>query len=316
MADQFLTHNEALFYPFTLTRNLEDMRIGILTIKEKYNALNESGIKNPLQLPHYFSRQEDNILNNVTDLVFKNEWALLKDFEWITKNRISAPISATNKTTATHHIFIEEGAIVEHCILNAAAGPIYIGKNALVMEGTCIRGACAIGEGTVVKMGAKIYGATTIGPYCVVGGEIKNSIFFGYSNKAHDGYLGDSVVGEWCNFGAGTSNSNLKNNASEIEINLKETKLNATNKFGLLMGDYSKAAINTSFNTGTVVGACCNIFCDGLTPTTIPSFSWGCNGQRYELEKAFDDIDNWKKMKHKKLLQAEKENLLQIYHSK
>jgi UDP-N-acetylglucosamine diphosphorylase / glucose-1-phosphate thymidylyltransferase / UDP-N-acetylgalactosamine diphosphorylase / glucosamine-1-phosphate N-acetyltransferase / galactosamine-1-phosphate N-acetyltransferase len=316
MANKFLNDTEALFYPFTLTRNLEDMRIGILTIKEKYNAINESGIKNFLQIPNYFDRKADKMLTNVTDLVFYNSWALQQDFNWITKDRTSAAISITNKVISPHNIFIEEGVVIEHCILNAAEGPIYIGKNALVMEGSCIRGACAICEGAVVKMGTKIYGATTIGPYCVVGGEIKNCIFFGYSNKAHDGYLGDSVVGEWCNFGAGTSNSNLKNNAGEIEIFLEDVALNAKNKFGMLMGDYSRAAINTSFNTGTVVGVCCNIFCDGLTPTAISSFSWGCNGETYQLEKAFVDIENWKKMKNKKLLQAEKDTLLKIYNSK
>ncbi len=146
-------------------------------------------------------------------------------------------------------------------------------------------------------MGTNIYGATTIGPYCTVGGEIKNSIFFGYSNKSHDGYLGDSVIGEWCNLGAGTSNSNIKNTAGAVKIwnEFNTQYVNAGNKCGLLMGDYSRAAINTSFNTGSVVGIASNVFFNGFPPTFIKSFSWG--NKKYELEKALEHIENWKKLK-------------------
>ena len=163
-------------------------------------------------------------------------------------------------------------------------------------------------------MGSKVYGATSIGPYCAVAGEIKNSVIFGHSNKAHDGYLGDSVIGEWCNLGAGTSNSNLKNNASEVKIWTPKGELAAGSKCGVLMGDYSRAAINTSFNTGTVVGACCNVVGSGLTPKYLPSFSWGNDGiDRYDFDKAISDIQNWKKLKGKKFSANEKMILKYIY---
>ena len=168
------------------------------------------------------------------------------------------------------------------------------------MEGSSIRGPFALCEGAVVKMGSKIYGATTIGPYSIAGGEIKNSVIFGYSNKAHDGYLGDAVIGEWCNIGAGSSNSNVKNNAGSVKVWNQAAKeyIVAGTKCGLLMGDYSRSAINTSFNTGTVVGICSNVFGEGLTPKYIPSFTWGTKSlSKYEFEKALSDIQNWKKLK-------------------
>ena len=184
------------------------------------------------------------------------------------------------------------------------------------MEGSLLKGPIAICEGAVVKMGTKIYGATTIGPFCTVGGEIKNAVLFGYSNKAHDGYLGDSVLGEWCNLGAGTTNSNVKNNAGEVKYCVDGDKkvISAGTKGGLLMGDYSKAAINTSFNTGTMVGVCCNIIAPGLTPKFIPNFSWGADGiTSYKLDKALIDIDNWKKLRGLNISDREKQVLTAIY---
>ena len=201
---------------------------------------------------------------------------------------------------------IEKGAEVKHCYLNASDGPIYIGKDAVVMDGSMLYGPVAICEKAVVKMGSKIYGATTIGPDCIVGGEIKNSVFFGNSNKAHDGYIGDSVIGEWCNMGAGTSNSNIKNNASSIMLWTPNGPVNVGLKCGVLMGDYSRTAINTSINTGTVIGVCCNVFGNGLTPKYIPSFSWGSDGiERYQYEKALEDIQNWKQLKQQSLSENE-----------
>ncbi len=185
------------------------------------------------------------------DIFHLNDWAIRQDFEMITKDRKSKAIPDSNKLINASNIFLEKGAMVEHSILNASAGPIYIGKNAKVMEGAIIRGPFAMGEGACVKMGAKIYGATSLGPHCVAGGEIKNSVLFGYSNKAHDGYLGDSVVGEWCNLGAGTTNSNLKNNAGDVKVWTPKGQVNAGLKCGVMMGDYSRTAINTSINTGT-----------------------------------------------------------------
>lgn len=245
-----------------------------------------------------------------------NDAALRADFALLTKGRKSAPINKTNRCVNPSAIFIEAGAQVSHSVLNAEAGPIYIGKNALVMEGCHIRGGLAMGEGAVLKMGAQVYGATTLGPYCTGGGEIKNSVLFGYSNKAHHGYLGDSVIGEWCNLGAGTTNSNIKNNAGLVCYTLGDgVWMNGPgNKGGLLMGDHSKAAINTSFNTGAVVGVCCNVFGSGLSPVHIPSFSWGMQGgARYQLPKAFTDIAAWKKLKGGSLSEAEKKQLKHIF---
>ena len=212
------------------------------------------------------------------------------------------------------NIFLEEGAAVEHCFINAAAGPVYISKNAELMEGCMIRGPFAIGEGSVLKMGTKVYGATTIGSYCIAGGEIKNSIMMGFSNKAHDGYLGDSVLGEWCNLGAGTSNSNIKNTASMVKAWSQHHKdfVPVGLKCGLIMGDYSRSAINTSFNTGTVAGVCCNIFDKGFPPKHIKDFSWG--KEKYILEKAIEDIDNWKKLKGKIITENEIKILNSIYY--
>ncbi len=245
-----------------------------------------------------------------------NDWALREDFALITAGRKSKAISKTNKLVKASQIFIEAGVKMEHCFINAEEGPVYIGKNALIMEGSMLRGPLAICEGAVVKMGTKIYGATTVGPFCTVGGEIKNSVLFAYSNKAHEGYLGDSVIGEWCNLGAGTSNSNVKNTAGEVKycVDADKKEISAGQKGGLLMGDYSKAAINTSFNTGTMVGVCCNIYAAGLTPKLISNFSWGADGiTKYKLKKALVDIDNWKKLKGLSITAKEKQILTDIY---
>ncbi|MEO7310548.1 MAG: putative sugar nucleotidyl transferase [Chitinophagaceae bacterium] len=226
-----------------------------------------------------------------------NETAIRSDYELITKGRKSQPIDPSNVCFGIESIFIEPGAVVRACIINAEEGPVYIGEDALVMEGTTIRGPVSIGENSVIKMGAKLYAGTTIGPKCTAGGEIKNSILMGYCNKAHDGYLGDSVIGEWCNLGAGTSNSNVKNTAGTVKMwsNTEQALVPVGVKAGLLMGDYSRAAINTSFNTGTVVGACCNVIATGFPPKHIPSFTWGI--EPYDIEKALADIRRWMKMK-------------------
>ncbi len=225
-------------------------------------------------------------------------------------------ISATNQLIYPENIFVEEGASVSHSILNATDGPIYIGKNAEIQEGSLIRGPFALCEGSRIKMGSKIYGATTIGPYCLAGGEIKNSILMSYSNKAHDGYLGDSVIGSWCNLGAGTSNSNLKNTAGIVKMWSKEknTFINAGNKCGLLMGDYSRCAINTSFNTGTIAGISCNIFGNTFPSKFIDNFRWG--NEKYIFEKAISDINNWKKLKGLEITEEEIESLKNIYQTK
>jgi UDP-N-acetylglucosamine diphosphorylase/glucosamine-1-phosphate N-acetyltransferase len=232
-------------------------------------------------------------INFSWDIFALNEAALTNDYNLLTKNRISLPISPTNKVISPERVFLEEGAKAECAILNASSGFIYIGKDAEVMEGAMIRGPFALGEHSQVKMGAKIYGATTIGPHSKVGGEISNSVVFGYTNKAHDGFLGNSVLGEWCNLGADSNNSNLKNNYSKIKVwNYKEeTYINSGLQFcGLIMGDHSKCSINTMFNTGTVVGVSANIFGNGFPPKFVPSFAWGGSEGfiTYRLEDALE----------------------------
>lgn len=373
-------------YPFTLTRQMQDLRIGILTIREKWEKLlglksydrweddykdldrsihltenigddvcfmihgnilptpkliknlkklkngefisvnGNAGVifrftKNEIQEPNKIKvTRAITIKDDVKNIQFPwhifqlNDYAIRQDFNLITAKRKSQKISKTNKLINPSQIFLEKGAVLEHCVLNASEGPIYIGKNALIMEGTSIRGSFTAGEGAVVKMNSKIYGATTIGPNCLAGGEIKNSVFFAYSNKAHDGYIGDSVIGEWCNLGAGTTNSNIKNNASTVKVWTPAGEMNAGQKCGMFMGDYSKASINTSINTGTVIGVCCNVFGAGLTPKFIPNFSWGSEGvRRYQLEKAIIDIEDWKKLKGQIMSENEKIILTHIF---
>lgn len=325
--------------PFSLTNHVADLRIGILTIREKWLKLvpgieipdNAAGdcitipaaiipsLKNVDSILHLAKKNalDDESLNDARLVygwhIFQlNKQAICDDYELLTKGKESEPIPDSVIISGSS-IFIEQGAQLRNCILNAESGPIYIGKNAEIMEGAIIRGPVAICEGATVKMSTRIYAATTIGPYCVAGGEIKNTMMMGFSNKAHDGYLGDSVLGYWCNLGAGTSNSNVKNTGGEVRYTLSAglQKISAGHKAGLLMGDYSRAAINTSFNTGTCIGVCCNIFGNEMPGTSMPSFTWGA--EKYNLEKAYRDIENWKKMKGSHLTAKEKQILYQLY---
>ena len=217
-------------------------------------------------------------LKGVADLFLHNAAVLKQDFERITQQRKSAQISSTNRVIAPENIFLEKGAKVECAILNASEGPIYIGKNAEVMEGSMLRGSIALCENAVVKMGAKIYGGTTIGPFGKVGGELSNVVMFGYSNKGHDGFLGNAVIGEWCNIGAATDASNLKNNYGKLRLwNYEQERFAKTDlQFcGLMMGDFSRCSIHSTFNTATVVGVCANLFGSGFPRTFLPSFSYG-----------------------------------------
>lgn len=248
-----------------------------------------------------------------------NETAVRSDFERITSGRFSQPISSTNSVLFPEQIFIEEGAVVEHCILNASTGPIYIGKNSLLMEGSMIRGPFAALDNSVIKMGGKIYGATTIGRKCTVGGEIKNVVFFDYSNKAHDGYLGDAVIGEWCNVGAGASCSNIKNTAGEVKIWNQPLHqwISAGNKCGVMLGDFTKVAINSSLTTGMVSGICSNILTTGLSVKYIADFTWNIHtGEKYVIEKAIRDIDNWMQLKNKSFTDADRNILQHLYINK
>jgi UDP-N-acetylglucosamine diphosphorylase/glucosamine-1-phosphate N-acetyltransferase len=232
-------------------------------------------------------------IENPWDIFSKNGEAIQADFHLITKGRKSIALSSTNKVLGVENVFVEEGAKVECAILNATTGPIYIGKDSEIMEGSIVRGPFALCEHSALKLGAKIYGPTTVGPHSKVGGEVNNSVIIGYSNKGHDGFLGNSVLGEWCNIGADSNNSNLKNNYAEVKLwnYEKERFVNTGLTFcGLIMGDHSKCGINTMFNTGTVVGVNANIFGSGFPRNFVPSFSWGgaAGFTTYKLKDAFE----------------------------
>jgi UDP-N-acetylglucosamine diphosphorylase/glucosamine-1-phosphate N-acetyltransferase len=292
--------------PFTATRSAVDIRMGILTFREKWACT--AAQDRTLSLAR--------LVRYPWHIFQYNALALSEDFALLTSGRSSQPIPADVHAIAPEHIFIEEGARLQYCSLNAATGPIYIGRDAEIMEGSLIRGPFAACEGAIVKMGTKIYGATTLGPFSVCGGELKNVAFFGWSNKGHDGYLGDAVIGEWCNLGAGTTASNFKNNAGEVRVWHPHSRswLGAGIKCGLLMGDYSRAAINTSFDTGTMTGVCCNIFGPGTPPKYIPDFSWGPDPhERYHWDKAVRDIASWKKLKNQVLTETEVLTLKHIF---
>lgn len=355
----FFEENREQFLPLTFTKTIADLRVGILTIREKWEKL--LSVKSSSKTVNYLSKkfpivldkkssniwingsffpnetliteikalQPNEILmdstiviavntgelidfelsdlsnyikktthskpifiDKITDIFTKNELAIQFDFDLITKGRTSQQLSKTNILLG-NNIFIEEGATVEAVILNSTTGPIYIGKDAEIMEGSLVRGPFAMCEHSTLKMGTKIYGATTVGPFSKVGGEVTNSVIFGYSNKGHDGFLGNSIIGEWCNLGADTNNSNLKNNYSEVKLwNYSSDKFNNTGlQFcGLIMGDHSKCGINTMFNTGTIVGVSANIFGSGFPRNFVPSFSWGGSSgfETYQLNKVFE----------------------------
>ncbi len=342
--------------PFTFTRPVADIRIGILTIREKWEyllgfttttvtedylsekypflELEKNVLINASFLPSenlvniikgleenqavffddepiaFFTTEEQEVdfdsyniiqythddvlrIENSWDLFSKNGEAIKRDFAMLTKGRTSQPIPQNIWTKNPENIFIEEGAKIEFCTLNASEGPIYIGNDTEIMEGSLVRGPFALCEHSTLKMGAKIYSNTTIGPHSKVGGEVNNSVIFGYSNKGHDGFLGNSVLGEWCNLGADTNNSNLKNNYAEVRLWDYETEgfsRTGLQFCGLMMGDHSKCGINTMFNTGTVVGVSANIFGSGFPRNFIPSFSWGGSGgfTTFKTDKAFE----------------------------
>jgi UDP-N-acetylglucosamine diphosphorylase/glucosamine-1-phosphate N-acetyltransferase len=341
--------------PFTFTRPVADIRIGILTLREKWEnylgsttttvteeylmekfpmvEMEENVMINASFLPNatlvewiqnlnpkqaivfedeivaFYSQDtqeevdfdqyellsfESELMRiaNTWDIFAKNDRAIRDDFELLTADRTSQPIPKSVNVIAPENIFIEEGAQLEFVTLNASTGPIYIGKNSEIMEGSVIRGPFALCESGRVKLATKVYGATTVGPHSVIGGEVNNSVLFGYSNKGHDGFLGNSVLGEWCNIGADSNNSNLKNNYEEVRLWSYETEGFAKTGLqfcGLMMGDHSKCGINTMFNTGTVVGVSANIFGAGFPRNFVPSFSWGgaAGFSTYLTQKAF-----------------------------
>lgn len=300
-------------------------KIGNLEIGEALSDENGLLAGRPLQKTNVLDISNDalhfknmNPIQNVRKINFpwepliENEAVIKFDIELFTNNKkcISLENFSSSRFIAPENIFISDGAQIDYSIIDAREGPVFIGKNARILAGSLLRGPLVIGEKSVVKMGSKIYGVCSFGPNCTIGGEIKNTIFQGFSNKAHDGYLGDSMIGKWCNIGAGTSVSNVKNTGNDIFINGK----NAGKKLGVLMGDYCRTAINTSINTGTITGICSNIFGAGISPNIIPDFNWGFHpGKRYILENALTHISNWKGFKNEILSDAEKNILKYIF---
>ncbi len=364
------------FRPLSLTRSIADFRIGILTLREKwekylgekifietepylqakyqefddsecvvipsvlipdYNIVKaikslESGrlVKDGFVLasvkPDLQSATDVEysgkvfMLKSLTNIFSLNGMEINKDFGILTAGRKSQEISNTNIVFGKYPLFVENGCSVECATFNTNDGPIYIGANSEVMEGVNIRGPFALCEHAVLKMGAKMYADTTVGPWCKVGGELSNVVFFGYSNKAHDGFLGNSVVGEWCNFGADSNNSNLKNNYAEVKLwNYDTQKFDKTGlQFcGLIFGDHSKCGINTMFNTGTVVGVSANIFGAGFPRNFVPSFSWGgASGfTEYKLETAFEVMERVMARRHVEFSDTDKAIMKHIFNS-
>lgn len=261
-------------------------------------ALRTSSVFDGTHLPDDLSFKDcdASFINRPYDLFLRAAEEIANDFELITQGRQSEKLSSTNTVTGPGRIFLEEGARVEGAILNPDGGCIYVGKGAEIMEGSIVRGSLALCAHSTLKLGAKIYGATTIGPFSKVGGEVNNSVILGYSNKGHDGFLGNSVLGEWCNIGADSNNSNLKNNYAEVKLwDYKTGRFAPTGlQFcGLIMGDHSKCGINTMFNTGTVVGVSANLFGSGFPRNFVPSFAWGGNAgfTTYSIAKALETAD-------------------------
>ena len=263
-----------------------------------------------------YTMNHASFLHNPFDILQYNQSLLTDDINRLAQKVASGDLFQENKITGKGRILLQEGVKLSGTFLNTEAGPIYIGRNVQIMEGVCVRGPVAILDNAVIKMGATIYGATTIGKKCIVGGEVKNSVFFDYSNKAHHGYIGDSVIGSWCNLGAGTSCSNIKNNAGSIHLwnPLLNRSENVGMKCGVIMGDHTKTAINTSLNSGTVTGVCCNILKAGFPPKYIPDFTWNVEtGALYHETKMMEDVYNWMKMKNEVLDDKNKHLLLQLY---
>lgn len=366
--------------PFTFTRPVADIRVGILTIREKWERylgsttstvtedylsnkwpmvemeenimINASYLPTPELVAQIETLEQDQaifhdeevvafftledqevdftkykqleiegepfLITHTWDIFSKNGDAIHADFDLITANRSSNPIPSSNNIIGAENIFIEEGAKVEFATLNASTGPIYIGADAEIMEGSIVRGPFALCEHSTLKLGAKIYGPTTVGPYSKIGGEVNNSVIFGYSNKGHDGFMGNSVLGEWCNLGADTNTSNLKNNYAEVRLwdyNTGRFAATGLQFCGLMMGDHSKCGINTMFNTGTVVGVSSNIFGSGFPRNFVPSFSWGGSGgmTTYKTEKAFEVAEVVMKRRDIDFTNDDKEILQQVF---
>jgi len=367
--------------PFTYTRPVADIRIGVLTIREKWekflgfttttiteeylenkypmveldknilinasflpsknlvkqvsNLSNNQAIFKDEQVIAFFTsdtqehvdfdsyeqlefKEEVLQIKNTWDIFSLNDKAIKADFDLLTEGRTSQSIPSGVHAIQEENIFIEQGATISYSSLNASKGPIYIGKDSEIMEGSLVRGPFALGENSILKMGTKVYGATTVGPFCKVGGEVNNSVLFGYSSKGHEGFLGNSVLGEWCNIGADSNTSNLKNNYAEVKLwNYQEERFTNTGlQFcGLMMGDHSKCGINTMFNTGTVIGVSANVFGSGFPRNFISSFSWGgaAGFTTYQIKKVFEVAKVVMKRRGIELTETDKKILLHVF---
>ena len=367
--------------PFTYTRPVADIRIGILTIREKWEnflgftttSLTEEYLENkyPMveldknilinasflptknlvkqvsdlsnnqaifqgeQVIAFFTsdtqehvdfdsyeqlefKEEVLQIKNTWDIFSLNDKAIQADFDLLTEGRTSQSIPSGVHAIQEENIFIEQGATISYSSLNASKGPIYIGKDSEIMEGSLVRGPFSLGENSILKMGTKVYGATTVGPFCKVGGEINNSVLFGYSSKGHEGFLGNSVLGEWCNIGADSDTSNLKNNYAEVKLwNYQEERFTNTGlQFcGLMMGDHSKCGINTMFNTGTVIGVSANVFGSGFPRNFVSSFSWGgaAGFTTYQIKKVFEVAKVVMERRGIELTETDKKILLHVF---
>jgi len=292
----------------------------LLSPKEDILAYKIGAYGSPENLEKKYFDGDFRKISYAFDIFSYNGEQIQEDFKLITKDRKSQPITDPHTIVyKPENIFIEEGADLKACILNAEKGVIYIGKNAQVQEMSVIQGNFALCEGAVINIGGKMRGDTTIGPYSKVGGEISNSVIFGYSNKAHDGFLGNSVLAEWCNLGADTNTSNLKNNYSKVKIwnYTQEDFINTDKQFcGLTMGDYSKSGINTMFNTGTVVGISSNIFGSDFPPKFIPSFVWGSKQEKFtvfDFDKALEAAERMMQRRNIALTETDKKILLNVF---
>lgn len=302
-----------------LVEKIKALQIGETLYKDGIQIASKVSIdQKSLEKDIHYSEEVTKI-NFPWDIFKLNDIVLKADFKRITANKASQKLSSTNIVIGdTKQIFLEEGAIVEAAVLNTKSGPIYVGKNAEIMEGSVVRGGLALCEEATLKLSTKIYGATTVGPHSKVGGEVNNSVIQGYSNKGHDGFLGNSVIGEWCNLGADTNNSNLKNNYGSVRVYnyFKKEMIDSGLQFlGLIMGDHSKCGINTMFNTGTVVGVFANIFGGGFPDKFIPSFSWGgAEGfSAYQLDKAYEVAERVMERRNINLAKQDKEILKYIF---
>jgi UDP-N-acetylglucosamine diphosphorylase/glucosamine-1-phosphate N-acetyltransferase len=332
------------FFPLTLTRPFIDLRVGILTVADKWKRLALSQQIDIDIISEDQSASADIIWDarlvpmNALDIrifidqktapnhlffALKSPWDIIRhntalvseDIQLIKTNYVSNSPSEQVSKSGIHPFYVHPTALLEHCFVNTDEGPVLIDENAYIMQGAMLRGPLYIGKRTVVKMGAALYAGTNVGNDCTVGGEIKNTILHAYSNKGHHGYLGDSYVGEWCNMGAGTSCSNLKNTAGELKAwNMDSSSfISAGKKAGILMGDHVKTAINTSFNSGTVIGGFSNVHnLETLLPKYIAPFQWGME-QKYDLDKLLEEVTRWMSMKGQEPTTAALESIKTYY---